>query len=165
MWDRAAGAGQSGLEIGREKIRTDVGQTFHYTHWVVAERDGQLLGGMNSCRIARVSGTSAQAELPEFLVPLNALKAVAVGTWYIATAAVLPEARGQGVGSALLAKAEELARDAGCRQLTLMVGSFNAGAHRLYLRCGFREWDRRGFVPFDRSDQSGEWILMVRDLP
>jgi GNAT superfamily N-acetyltransferase len=51
--------------------------------------------------------------------------------------AVLPEYRGQGVGQALLAAAEQLAIDRGCCKLTLEVLTGNARALQSYLRFGF----------------------------
>jgi ribosomal protein S18 acetylase RimI-like enzyme len=56
----------------------------------------------------------------------------------IAGFAVVPDARGRGVGSALLAAAERHARDGGARKLSLRVLSTNDAALRLYERCGFR---------------------------
>lgn len=97
------------------------------------------------------------------MAPLNELKNLVAGTWYISAAAIYPEHQGKGFGSALLAKAESIARSAGSNRLTLMVGSFNPGAYRLYQRFGFTEWARRPFFPFPGSDE-GEWILIVKDL-
>lgn len=51
--------------------------------------------------------------------------------------AVLPDRRGQGVGSKLLAAAEARARELGCCKMTLEVISTNENAHRLYNRQGF----------------------------
>lgn len=51
--------------------------------------------------------------------------------------ATCPEARGQGVGSALLAAADRLARRQRCNVLRLEVRTDNAGAIRLYERLGF----------------------------
>jgi GNAT superfamily N-acetyltransferase len=53
--------------------------------------------------------------------------------------AVLPEHRGRGVGRALLAAAEELARATGCGKLTLEVLEDNRPARDLYHRFGFRD--------------------------
>lgn len=51
--------------------------------------------------------------------------------------AALPEYRGQGVGTALLAAADQRARERGCCKVTLEVITTNDGARRLYQRCGF----------------------------
>jgi ribosomal protein S18 acetylase RimI-like enzyme len=52
--------------------------------------------------------------------------------------AVAPGARRQGVGSALLAAAEQHARARGARKLSLRVLGTNAAAQRLYERLGFQ---------------------------
>jgi ribosomal protein S18 acetylase RimI-like enzyme len=51
--------------------------------------------------------------------------------------AVLPEARGRGVGDALLAAIEAEARRRGCCKVTLEVREDNPVARRLYVRNGF----------------------------
>lgn len=53
--------------------------------------------------------------------------------------AVLPAARGRGIGRALLAAAEAHARATGCCKLTLEVQEDNAPARALYARFGFRD--------------------------
>lgn len=52
--------------------------------------------------------------------------------------AVDPAARGKGVGEALVRGTIERAREKGAHKLMLHVFSVNAGARRLYERCGFR---------------------------
>ena len=54
--------------------------------------------------------------------------------------AVLPEWRGQGIGRALLAAAEDRARQRGCCRLTLEVQDTNERALRLYERFGFSDF-------------------------
>jgi ribosomal protein S18 acetylase RimI-like enzyme len=58
------------------------------------------------------------------------------GSPYIAAIAVAPEARGRGVGSALLKFAER--QFEGARHLFLCVSSFNTRARALYERHGYR---------------------------
>lgn len=55
---------------------------------------------------------------------------------------VLPEHRGQGLGAAALAVAEELCRDAGVEALRLEVEQENETALALYRQKGFREHPR-----------------------
>ncbi len=57
---------------------------------------------------------------------------------YVSEVAVDPAFEGQGVGSLLLAKAEEWCAAKGYRLLTLYVFAANARAQRLYERLGFR---------------------------
>lgn len=58
--------------------------------------------------------------------------------------AVVPELRGQGVGRALLAAAEESARARGCVKLSLEVLEANTGAQKLYESFGFRDYELGG---------------------
>ena len=57
---------------------------------------------------------------------------------HIGDIVVAPEARGRGVGTALLAAAEDWARARGYRLITLNVFLDNAGARRVYERAGYR---------------------------
>lgn len=59
------------------------------------------------------------------------------GEWYITAISVKPEARGQGVGAALIGDAVKRARAAGMTSVTLDVDEKNAVARRLYERQGF----------------------------
>ena len=54
--------------------------------------------------------------------------------------AVLPEARGRGVGQRLLAEIERRARARGCCKITLEVHDSNERAKALYRREGFGPW-------------------------
>lgn len=58
---------------------------------------------------------------------------------YLATLAVTEEAEGQGVGRALMAAAEEWARERGYRLLALEVFAANQRARAFYQRLGYQE--------------------------
>jgi ribosomal protein S18 acetylase RimI-like enzyme len=53
--------------------------------------------------------------------------------------AVLPEYRGQGIGRALLAAVERVARERGCVKVTLEVQENNRRARRVYEAAGFSQ--------------------------
>ena len=164
LWNLSADDGQSAFEIGREVIRNNPDSLLHCSNWQVAESDSRIAGGMNGYILNDSAFSAPPPEALPVLEPLDALKRMAEGSWYISALAVFQFARGQGVGQTLLRKAERMAGDAGATQLTLMVGSFNPLARSLYQWMGFQEQARRDFVPFDGSDPSGSWILMAKDL-
>ncbi len=163
-WSTLASPGQSWFEVGRARILTLTGNQAHYGNWLVAQERGHPVGALNAHKVPdNVEDTDLTGLDPVFH-PLVALEPLTAGTFYIMAAAVFAEHRGQGHGTALLEKAAGLARNVGLTRLTLMTESFNEGARRLYLRNGFRDLDRRPFVPFPGSGETGDWTLMAKDL-
>ena len=163
LWGLSAQAGQSAFEVGRSIIRNDVEHFTHFSNWRVADLGGTVAGALNTCILPQ-PGVGSQS-VPDVLRGLNELKIIAAGTCYLSAAALYREHQGRGFGRELIDEAVSLTRTAGAGPLTLMVGSFNLRAHRLYLRCGFEEWARRPFREFPGSDTSGHWILMRKELP
>lgn len=92
---------------------------FDPNHWFLARRDGHWVG----CLLL--------AGLPEY----NALE--------VAYVAVLPEARGEGMGRELIHQAIRVCQLVGVDIVTLAVDSRNVPARKLYEDEGFTEWDRR----------------------
>ena len=169
IFSLSAEVGQSPAEVARRSMQSDETSVQHLRNWDVVERSngsnrGQVLGGLNSYRHPPVVDAPAESPTAPVLQPVNDLKRIAEGSWYISVASVFLENRGEGIGHAILALGEQKARAAGCDRLTLLVGSFNEGAHRLYQRFGMHEGGREAFVPFSGSDPDGDWILMVKDL-
>lgn len=164
LWSRMAAPGQSWFEVGRERIRTNKSGDSHYSNWQIAEADGRILGGLNTYKIADPYDAGDLSGVPEVLHSIIELEALAAGAHFIQVASVFPEFRGKGVGAALLAKAEAIARAAGSTRLALLVESFNDGALRLYLRSGFVVQARRPLKPTPLSDESGDFILLVKEL-
>ena len=58
--------------------------------------------------------------------------------YYISNLGVHPSAQGQGIGSALLTFAEKAAMESGLSKTSLVVGTYNQNALRLYQRNGYR---------------------------
>jgi len=156
MYGLSAEVGQSSAEVARRTMQTDEASTQHLKRWDVVERSdganrGQVLAALNSYVQPPVVDAPSDSPAAAVLAPVNDLKRIAEGSWYISVASVFPENRGQGIGHAILEHGEALARSAGCDRLTLLVGSFNEGAKRLYERFGMHEGGRRSFVPFPGS--------------
>jgi len=104
------------------------------TRFFVARRDGRALGCM-----ALVRNGADKGELTRCFVT--------------------QEARGQGVGFALLTAAEAAARAQGMRAIQLETGNRNIAALRLYRGCGFRE---RG--PFGGYPDDGVSVFLEKTL-
>ena len=75
--------------------------------------------------------------------------------------AVDPAMRGRGIGAALLADAEAVARAAGAAALRLEVRIDNAAAIALYRSLGYREFGRHGGYYADGADA----LRMEKTLP
>ncbi len=98
-------------------------------------------------------------------LPLVRVKEAEEDEYFIGNVAVLPEQQGKGIGSRLLAKAEEMARTRGYRKLSLTVDVENERARALYLRSGF-ELAGTVEVPELRSHFGYRgFYRMVRRLP
>jgi ribosomal protein S18 acetylase RimI-like enzyme len=164
LWGTLRGAGQSVLEVGRERIRTKAAFPSHFGNWTVAEIDGEIAGAFLGYTIPNPYEPGDISDLPELYRPTLELEAIAAGTWYLMVIAVFPEYRGKGLGTAMLHKAQDLARAAGAKRMSIMVESANAGAVKLYLRFGFREWARRPYIAFPGSMDDGDWVLLKKDI-
>ena len=161
IWSRMDdGSGRSLLETGRARYERE-GVAFSYQNCIVAERDGVVIG-MVHCFPMEPS-PEADPDPDPVLAPYAALEDY--GSFYISGVAMLPEHRGKGIGSLLLAAAETRARTLGLPRLSLICFDANTAAMRLYQRLGFRAVDRRPLVPHQiLKYRSGDAVLMVRVL-
>ena len=100
---------------------------------IVAEVDGQVAGFVDIEYRTRLNFTRAQAWIPDLIVT--------------------EAGRSRGVGAALLARAEELARARGCWGMSLESASWRERAHAFYLREG---WDDSGKA-FTKSLTGEPW--------
>jgi len=102
--------------------------------------------------------------MPPVAQPLVRLEAQAPGSWYVNVLATFPEFRGQGIGRALLDVAEAKGREADATAMSIIVGSWNEGATRLYQRAGYRGIaTEQAVLPPDVTHE-GDWVLMIKSL-
>ena len=85
-------------------------------------------------------------------------------SYYICGMALFPQHRGTGMGTRLLALAEEHAREKGFDKISLIVFEQNTGAKRLYDRSGYMEVGREAIYPHPLIHYTGDAILMVKKL-
>lgn len=163
-WSTLAGPGQSWLEVGRNRIRNQTELKSHHLNWHVAEWQGQTVGAIFGFSLPDPFDPVDLTEVAPTFHPMIEMERTAAGCWLLQAIALFPEHRGKGHGPALIDRACEVALAAGHGRIVLQVESPNSAAIALYRRCGFAEWQRLPFVPFPGSDDSGDWVLMVRDL-
>lgn len=157
LWSQWAEAGAAPWEIGRARQASAAGEG----KIVVADEGGGVL--------AQLTGYVAQfeavdADTPALFAPLIELENDVPGSWYVNVLATMPQARGQGLGAALLNIAERIAEAEGCEMMSVIVAGDNAGARRLYERQGYREVARRDCVTEGWETETREWVLMVKGL-
>ena len=87
------------------------------------------------------------------------------GSWYVNVLAVRPQYRSMGLGSRLLAVADELGSAAGKRAMSVIVSDANAGARRLYERCSYSEVSSRAMVKEGWENDGENWVLLTKSLP
>jgi ribosomal protein S18 acetylase RimI-like enzyme len=63
-----------------------------------------------------------------------------------------------------LSKAEEVAKDNGANKITLQVEAINQIAVKTYTSNGYTELARRELIPFPFSQDTGDIILMEKNL-
>jgi GNAT superfamily N-acetyltransferase len=96
-------------------------------------------------------------------VGCGAVRVIAPGVAEVKRMYLRPEARGRGIGRALLQELLDTARHYGCREARLDTGWFMTDAHRLYRSAGFEEC-----APYDGSEVPADfdprWKYMRLDL-
>ena len=162
FWRRSVGPDGDPWAYGRERAARETG-SFSFRNAWLAEDQGEvaacLLGYATEPEPAPI-----EPDTPPILVPLLELEALAPGSWYLNVLATYEAHRGKGLGSALLAKAEDIARSAGHQTISLIAEDTHQDALRLYRAKGFQEIARRPVVKGDWQVDASEWILFVKPL-
>jgi ribosomal protein S18 acetylase RimI-like enzyme len=163
LWRSLADPGQSALEIGRERARREEGG-FSYRHATLAEAESEIAGCLIGYVLDDPYDLTGLEDMPPMVQPLVRLEAQAPGSWYVNVLAVFREFRGQGIGAKLLDLAAVQGREAGVSTTSIIVGSWNEGATRLYQRAGYAIIASEGAVLPPEVPRAGDWILMTRPI-
>lgn len=162
FWKKSAGEGADPIAYGRERAARETGNFSFRNAWL-AEIDGEVA----ACLLgypAALEPEPVEPGTPPIFVPLLELEALAPGSWYLNVLATYPQFRGKGLGSALLAKAEEVTRQAGRSTISLIAEDTHQDALRLYRAKGYTEVARRPVVKDDWPVEASEWILFTKAL-
>lgn len=164
LWQRMAEPGETAWDVGRRRAQRTEG-AFSYRNAVTLRASDDPTGAVVACLIGYDISDLPEPigdDIPAMFVPPQQLENLAPGTWYINVLATFPEHRGDGLGSRLLGFAEEQARIAGRRGMSVIIDDANEGARRLYERLGFREAARRRMVKEDWVNPGTDWVLLVK---
>ncbi len=162
FWQKSVGSGGDPVAYGKERAARGSG-SFSYRNAWFAEVDGAVA----ACLLgypAEDAPSPIAPDTPAIFVPLMELEALAPGSWYLNVLATYDAFRGKGCGSALLAHADEVARQAGRASVSLIAADTHLEARRLYAGKGYNEVARRAVVKEDWQVDAAEWILLVKPL-
>ncbi|MEM7223813.1 MAG: GNAT family N-acetyltransferase [Pseudomonadota bacterium] len=141
-------------------------KSFHCCH--VAEQSGRVVGKLHAHPIDAVLNDPPDPLVPDdryaVVEVFDHLDVAAPDSYYINAIAVYPEHRGQGIGGALMAQAEEHARQGGFTTLSLAVFEENEGALRLYRRHGFEEVARHPAAKHPMLHLGGDILMLLKAL-
>ena len=164
LWSQEVVQGQSCFEYGREKIRTDANLDAYFKNWQVAQLESKFVGAFFGFLVDDPYPDRNLETVPECFRPCVELEKVASGAWMLQAIAMLPEYRGKGFAGQLLDEAARVAAEAGTNRIALQAEEVNSVALRAYMRNGFVEVDRRPYVHFPGSQDSGDVILMCKEI-
>ncbi len=164
LWSQEVGQGQSYFEYGRERIRTDANYNAHFKNWLVAEFQSKFVGAFFGFSVDDPYPDIDLNAVPECFRPCVELERIASGCWLLQAIAILPQYRGKGLARQLLGKAESIAKDSGTNRIALQVEEVNEVAFKTYQRNGYVEVGRRPYVHFPSSEDTGDVVLMWKEL-
>ena len=164
LWSQEVAQGQSCFEYGREKIRTDTEFDAYFKNWRVGQLESKFVGAFFGFLVDDPYPDRDLDAVPECFRPCVELEKVASGAWMLQAIAILPEYRGKGFARQLLDEAARVASEAGTNRIALQAEEVNSVALRAYTRNGFVEVDRRPYVHFPGSQDSGDVILMCKEI-
>ena len=162
FWRKSVGPDGDALAYGHERAARETG-SFSYRNAWLSEVDGAVAAGLLGYP-AEVDPAPIAPDTPAIFVPLLELEAMAPGSWYLNVLATYDVFRGRGIGSALLAEAERIARAAGHTSISLIAEDTHLDALRLYRAKGYQEVARRAVVKGDWAVEAKEWILFVKAI-
>ena len=162
FWRGTVGPEGDPWALGRERAARETGN-FSYRNAWLAEADGAV-GACLLGYAAEAESGPIDPDTPPIFVPLLELEALAPRSWYLNVLATYEAFRGRGLASALLTRAEAIARAAGRDTISLIAADTHRDALRLYAAKGYQEAARRSVVKEDWDVDASAWILLTKPL-
>ncbi len=162
FWQKSVGPGGDPWAFGKERAARETGSFSFQNAWLA-----EVNGAVAACLLgypAEASPAPIDPDTPAIFVPLLELEALAPGSWYLNVLATYEAFRGNGCGSALLARAEAVAQQMGRQTISLIAADTHHDALRMYAAKGYREVARRAVVKGDWRVDAQEWILFTKTI-
>lgn len=162
FWQKSVGEGGDPWAYGQERAKRETGSFSYRNAWLA-----EIGGDVAACLLGYAADETPapiDPDTPPIFVPLLELEAMAPGSWYLNVLATYDTYRGKGLGSALLAYAEDVARKGGHRSISLIAADTHQDALRLYTAKGYTEIARRPVVKGDWQVDASEWILFTKPV-
>lgn len=162
FWKKTVGPDGDPFAYGQERAARETGNFSYRNAWLA-----EVEGAVAACLLgypADETPSPIDPGTPAIFVPLLELEALAPGSWYLNVLATYDHCRGKGCGSALLAQAEQVARDLGKDRISLIAADTHQDALRLYRAKGFAEVARRAVVKGDWQVDAMEWVLFTKSV-
>lgn len=160
IWADMAAPGQTVTDVGLARAAREEG-AFSYRNAHLLVENGHVNAGIVGYPLPEEPAPIGP-DVPAAFVPLQELENLAPGHWYVNVLATVPERRGAGLGSALLADAQDRAFKAGHKGLAIIAFASNPGAVRLYKRHGYAETARRVVDMPGWAHSGTEAILLLK---
>jgi ribosomal protein S18 acetylase RimI-like enzyme len=161
LWERWAEDGESAWQFGQRRVRRDEGD-FSYRNAIIAEINEKAAACLLGYLIPSQPEAIDYETMPQMCVPLQELENLSSGRWYTDILSVYPQYRGQGIGTVLLAHAEQRMAEAACSGFAIIVSDANLGARRLYERHGYSESSSRQMVKKGWKNPGRNWVLLTK---
>jgi ribosomal protein S18 acetylase RimI-like enzyme len=159
IWSKLAQPGEDILDVGQRRYERE-NSLFSYQNCTLATQGDTIVGML----VAFPMFVDEDAEPEDDPVLASYSKLEEKNSYYLCGVAVFPHYWNGGIGTQLMALAEEQAREKGLTKLSLIVFEQNEGAKRLYDRLGYREIAREAIVTHPLIHYSGDAILMVKQM-
>jgi ribosomal protein S18 acetylase RimI-like enzyme len=163
LWAKLAGPGETALDVGIRRAAREEGSFSYRNAMVIEQPGGEAAGCLIGYEIPDQPAPPGP-DMPAMFVPLQELENLAPATWYVNVLAVLPQFRNRGLGTSLLALADETGRKLAKAGMSVIVSDGNEGARRLYERSGYRAIAERPMVKEGWANPGSNWLLLSKTL-
>ncbi len=153
------------LDIGERTYQNPQGD-YSFNSTTILEINGEVAGmllafGMPAAE-PRIPENRPAAEDENVFAPYIYLEEP--NSWYICGVALYPQHRGHGLGTRLMALANDQAKEGGFTTLSLVAFEQNGGAVSLYDKLGYTVVDQSPIVPHPLIHYEGNALLMIRSV-